>query len=219
MLTYEVSSITSQKVLSLDVFDTALVRTCGAPEALYLWLGRRLHRRGLLDCSPEVFARTRLIAERAVWAREGGLDARVTLADFYQELAPALRFDPGLIDTLITLELALEEAVLRPTLQASDLLHGAERSKLQVVFTSDTYFPAAFIQRQLARNGLWPNHARCFHRPTSECRKPAALFSRPSLTSSEFRRPRSFTSGITSTVMSLRPTASECAVVGLLTVA
>jgi len=97
-----------------------------------------------------------------VWAREGGLDAHVTLADFYQELASALRFDPGLIDTLITLELALEEDVLRPTLQATDLLHEAERSNVQVVFTSDTYFPAAFIQRQLARKGLWPNHARCF---------------------------------------------------------
>jgi len=151
------------KVLSLDVFDTALIRSCGAPDALYLWLGKRLRHRGVLDCSPEVFARARLLVERAVWAREGGMDARVTIADFYDELVRALYLDPSLTESLIAHELELEEEVLRPTRQSIELLRAiVSHADVRVVFTSDTYFPAAFIERQLVRHGVWPERARCF---------------------------------------------------------
>src|SRR5712664_4710140 len=38
----------SVKAVSLDVFDSTLTRTCGSPEALFLWLGRRLAHRKVI---------------------------------------------------------------------------------------------------------------------------------------------------------------------------
>jgi FMN phosphatase YigB (HAD superfamily) len=149
-------------VRSFDVFDTLLVRSCGAPEALFLWLGRRLDRAGVLPCTPEVFARARLRVERAVWEREGGMDARVTLRDFYAELARALRLDSDVAELMVQEELALEERVLRPAPQGRALLDHASASGRRIIFTSDTYFPAAFIRARLEEHALWPEGACCY---------------------------------------------------------
>jgi FMN phosphatase YigB (HAD superfamily) len=150
------------RVASFDVFDTMLVRTCGAPEALYLWLGRRLHLRGLLNCTPEMFARARHRVELEVWEREGGPDAPVTLHHFWKELVRVLGLPDGRIDALAAEELALEETVLRPTAHARNLLGRAAVRAVPIVFASDTYFSAAFIEDILRRRGLWPRGARCF---------------------------------------------------------
>ena len=90
------------------------------------------------------------------------MDAPVTLADFYAELVRALRLDPALTESLVAHELALEEESLRPTPQAAELLEAAAVADLPVVFASDTYFPASFLQAQLEAHGLWPAGARCF---------------------------------------------------------
>lgn len=104
----------------------------------------------------------RLRVERSVWERAGGLDAPVTLADFYAELVRALRLDPALTESLIAHELALEEESLRPAPQAAELLDAAAAADVRVVFASDTYLPASFLQRQLEARELWPAGARCF---------------------------------------------------------
>src|SRR6266404_5426299 len=69
----------SVTVLSLDVFDSVLTRTCGSPAALFLWLGRRLVHRKVITCSPEAFAHARVLADKHVWRREGGLDSKVSV--------------------------------------------------------------------------------------------------------------------------------------------
>ena len=148
-------------ILSLDVFDTALVRACGAPQALYLWLGRRLVQRGVIRCTPEVFARARSRAERQVWHREGGLDARVGVEDFYREVIRSLWLDAGLIHTLVEAELELEEQCLMATPAASRLIQAARESGSQVVFTTDTYFSREFVVRQLQQHRLWLPGALC----------------------------------------------------------
>ncbi len=149
------------RVLSLDVFDTVLTRACGAPHALYLWLGRRLFQRGIIKTNPEVFARARARAEREVWYREGGMDSSVGVADFYQEVTRILWLDRKLISELVAAELELEQQTLRPTPQAARLIGAAQEYGTRVVFTSDTYFPADFIRRSLQQYQLWPSDARC----------------------------------------------------------
>ncbi len=156
-----VAHLKHHSVLSLDVFDTVLVRSCGAPQALYLWLGRRLAHRGIIECTPEAFAAARARAERQVWHREGGMDARVGVADFYDEVVRSLWLDAGLVPLLVEAELELEEESLRPTPQAYRLIDAATKAGAHVVFNSDTYFTAEFITRQLERHRLWPPGARC----------------------------------------------------------
>lgn len=149
------------RALSLDVFDTALTRACGAPQDLYLWLGRRLFQRGVIRCTPEVFARARARAEREVWYRAGGMDARVTLEDFYHELTRWLWLGSEMVPLLVDAELELEAETLRPVPAAAGLIVAAQESGARVVFTSDTYFGADFIADRLQGHGLWTGDARC----------------------------------------------------------
>lgn len=163
--------IAAADVVSLDVFDTVLTRACGAPKALYLWLGRRLARRGTISCTPEVFARARARTEDQVWERAGGMDACVYLRDFYAEIVRYLWLDDGLVDTLTAAELALEEEVLRPAPRARQLIEHAVHRGKRVVFTSDTYFTAEFIEKQLRRHRLWPQGAICLSSSDLRCCK------------------------------------------------
>ena len=154
--------IESSKVVSLDVFDTLLTRSCGGPDALFLWLGRRLCRMGALSCTPEVFARVRRSGEELVWQREGGLDSAADLEDFYTEVARMLCLNRESIKVFVKEEIALEEAVLEPTRQGRTLIKVAESIGAQIVFTSDTYLPSEVIKRILTSHRLWPEGARCF---------------------------------------------------------
>lgn len=152
----------SARVISFDVFDTMLVRQCGSPDSLYLWLGNQLHQSGLITTTPESFARIRLRVEQDVWARAGGLDACVSVRNFYEELQRVFQFENVVVETLIQRELALEEQVLHPTAQSFDLIASAISTERQIVFVSDTYFPGSFIEKQLRRHALWPDGAQCF---------------------------------------------------------
>lgn len=149
-------------ILSIDVFDTTLTRSCGPPQAAYLWLGRRLHRAGAIQHTPEAFARARIQAERDVWRRAGGMDAHVFLEDFYREVARALWLDADTAGMLVDEELRVEEEVLRPVPAAVRLIEEAQRRGRDIVFVSDTYFPQAFVERLLKGAGLFTDGARCF---------------------------------------------------------
>jgi FMN phosphatase YigB (HAD superfamily) len=154
--------LSTDTVVSVDVFDTALTRTCGPPEAVFLWLGRRLSRSGAIPCSPEVFARARAWSDRVVWARAGGLDSRVSLPDFYEDVTRALHLDPALAPSLADAEARLEAEVLRALPSARQAVREASSSARRVVFTSDTYFSGAFLERQLRANDVWPEGSACF---------------------------------------------------------
>lgn len=143
------------EVLSLDVFDTALTRASGPPQALFLLLGNRLGAKGMIDGTPEVFARRRARAEADVWHREGGLDACVVLEDFYRELVRLFDLDPGTIPALVDEELALEAALLRGNPRVRRLVERHRERGGRTIFVSDTYFDRDFIEQQLRREGLW----------------------------------------------------------------
>jgi FMN phosphatase YigB (HAD superfamily) len=150
------------KVLSLDVFDTTLTRACGPPGGVFIWLGRRLYQRGIISCTPEVFARTRMRAEQQVWQRSGGMDSHVFLEDFYREVVRWLWMDEGLVDLLVASELEMEIEVLKVIPPARELVDMAVRAGRRVVFCSDTYFPGDFIEKQLKRLEVWSHGAVCF---------------------------------------------------------
>jgi FMN phosphatase YigB (HAD superfamily) len=155
-------SLQSRSVVSIDVFDTTLTRACGPPEALFLWLGRRLAQEGQISCSPEVFARARARADRMVWQRAGGMDSNVSLEDFHHEVVRLLNLDPELVGTLVAAEEGLEAEVLRALPGTAQAVGKAGEQARQVVFTSDTYFTAAFVEQQLRRNDVWTDGAACF---------------------------------------------------------
>lgn len=150
------------KQLSLDVFDTALTRACGPPDALFLWLGRRLQCRGIITTAPEVFARARLRADHEVWSRAGGLDSRVSLLDFQAEVVRLLGLPSQLAAVLAREEQTLEREVMRAVPHARDLIRAAEEAGIGFSFCSDTYLDTAFVRELLSDAGLLPPDVRCF---------------------------------------------------------
>ncbi|MEM9514937.1 MAG: hypothetical protein AAGA42_08765 [Actinomycetota bacterium] len=138
----------SSAVLSLDVFDTVVTRSCGQPADLFLWLGRRLRRAGVVDCDAVVFAEVRARAEQAVWVREGHLDSRAGLEDFYREVVARLGIDQRLIPELVAAELDLEREVSH-LIPAARRLLDAYPAEAPLAFTSDAYFTAEFVDELL----------------------------------------------------------------------
>lgn len=150
------------QIASFDVFDTVLTRAVGSPSAVFLLLGRRLANMSLIQSTPEAFACARAAAERRAFENAGGIDSKVTLDQIYAELAIALRLTEAQCDRLMHLERALETELLRPVPGARDRVQAARDRGHCVVFTSDMYLSARFIQKQLARHGLWADGDKCY---------------------------------------------------------
>lgn len=148
-------------LLSVDVFETILGRSCGNPTDLFLWLGRRLQLAGSIPCSAEVFARARSRAEQDVWQREGGMDSFVDLKVIHRQVIDILGLERGLVEDLVAAELALEGEVSHSLGTAREALEEIARSGTPLVFTSDTYLSGAEVHSLLDGAGFDPD-ARLF---------------------------------------------------------
>lgn len=153
--------MTGRGVTSFDVFDTLLVRAVQPPATVFQLVAYRLARMGH-PIDPAAFRRARGDAEQALVAEHGGADAPVTLEDIAVRLCEDLGWDRALTVLLIESELAVETDVLRPSPPGAALLRAARRRGQAIVFTSDMYVPAAFVERVLRAHGLWEDGDRCY---------------------------------------------------------
>src|SRR6266404_8380210 len=96
---------------SFDVFDTVLTRSVGTPASMFLLLGRRLSRRGVITCSAEAFARARVNAQKL--ARLHQSSGEITLIDIYRQLGVALGLDARQQAQLADEEQRLEAELIR----------------------------------------------------------------------------------------------------------
>jgi len=162
------------QAVSFDVFDTLLTRVVAPPTAAFLVMGRRAASAGFVEANPEAFARARIRAEAMALRNAGEL---YTLARIYDELGAALRLTPLQRDELMDLEMALEVELLRPVPGGlAGVLTAREQGK-RVVFVSDTYLPAAFVQEQLDRHGFWQHGDACYVSCASgKTKRAGALF-------------------------------------------
>jgi FMN phosphatase YigB (HAD superfamily) len=147
------------EIASFDVFDTVLTRAVGSPEALFLLLGRRLYRQGVIGCTPEAYARARIAAEQRAHKNRG---SACTLAHIYEELGSVLLPASDQRHSALEAECGLEAELIRPVPGARARIDRARRQNQRIVFVSDMYLPAAFIQEQLARHGMWAAGDRCY---------------------------------------------------------
>ena len=80
---------------------------------------------------------------------------------FYIEVARRLHLEQSLVPHFVDAELSLEIDVLRVVPSAQRLLTHCQKLGLPVVYTSDTYFPAAFIEARLRAMGLLLPNSYC----------------------------------------------------------
>ena len=138
------------KLLSLDVFDTCLIREFASQESLWYLVGSEIISRLPGISSPTEFIRLRGRAEDD--ARDRGGTEDITLADVYTRLALMCGWNPEQRRQAIAIEEELEFRGLRLNPAARDLLaraHGAP-----VTYLSDTPHRAAFIRSCLNAQSL-----------------------------------------------------------------
>lgn len=149
-------------VASFDVFDTVLTRAIGSPESNFLLLGKKLRALSLIDCSAEMFARSREQAESRAFFNAGGLDSRVNLRQIYAELGMALGFSNDLCDCLLDLEVQHELEIIRPVPRAQELVQEARSQNNRIAYLSDMYLGSEQVRKLLIQHGLYYEHDRCY---------------------------------------------------------
>lgn len=143
-------------LLSLDIFDTLLMRACHAPTDVFRLMGEQGIGAGLIDpdIPPSLFVRLRVEMEGRARRRKKDRDGtvEVTLAEIYREGPPHLG-DP---ERLMALELAVESQVLFANPRVLALADDARAAGRTVCLTSDMYLDAAQVSRLLAGAGIAP---------------------------------------------------------------
>jgi FMN phosphatase YigB (HAD superfamily) len=131
------------RIVSCDIFDTAVTRLLARPEDTPLAVGARMQARGVAHCTPEAFREYRLEAERAARASaEASGHDEVRIAEVYDRLqACGVVVDAA---AAAATEFAVERAVCRPVEHvraALTVLAPAQR----LVFVSDSMLPGAWL--------------------------------------------------------------------------
>ncbi len=129
------------------------MRKVASPTSLFLIVGDRAARAGLIDVSASAFHQERVCAE--VEARVSAPGGEVNLDEIHQHLAAKLGRTQRICEALASLELAVEAEFLVPVPGALELVNRARSRSARVLFVSDMYLPACFIRDQLMKNGFW----------------------------------------------------------------
>jgi|GEM_PF-1188283 len=135
-------------LISLDVFDTLLLRRVETPVAVFDMVGRRAAAAGLVDqgLSPALFRLARQEAERR--ARQAAPGGEATLAAIYGAAALG---DP---EALARLELAVEADLLVANPLLLPVLEALAAAGRPAVLLSDTFFAAEDLRVLLRGAGI-----------------------------------------------------------------
>ena len=140
------------KALSLDVFDTALVRVVRKPTDVFHAMAAQA--RVILNNKDLAFTSKRILAERTarrLSVKRGNTD-EITLTQIYEAFDPDGEWDRKLVDKLVALEYETEGAFLYANPPIYDLYVHAKSLGLPAIYLSDMYLPAEFIRKLLIKN-------------------------------------------------------------------
>ena len=141
------------KVVSFDVFDTALLRNIWQPSDLFDLMSPLYHQ---LTGQNTSFSGLRVLSEkraRDIYCTRGSFRSEVTLDQIYQELGNFTHLSSTILDKLKTREIELEYQLNHRRESIYSLYQLALYLNKTVIFTSDMYLPANVIAGLLQSNG------------------------------------------------------------------
>lgn len=142
-----------KKIWSFDVFDTILVRSVGVPRDLFVAVGEAWRQRGLSELESLAAAELRIESEKIAGRNaEGG---QASIAEIYDVLAARMKWSSEKREEAARLEMEIEGADLDLVPGIEKRIASARNEGWKIVFISDTYFPATFLQGELARRGIF----------------------------------------------------------------
>jgi hypothetical protein len=137
-------------LLTIDVFDTAVLRVCGDPAGVHTLLETAARAEGALSDAAPSGGFPRLRARLESEARQAAVSGEVGLADIYRRLPP--QFGDGA--ALVPLEIAIERRVLIANPFIVDLMREARTTGLPVWLISDTFYDEKTLAGLLASCGI-----------------------------------------------------------------
>jgi len=144
----------ARKILSLDIFDTCLVRLMASPEAVFECLGATLE--GETALAPMAFADLRRETEETL--RKAGLasgereDTR--LAEIYAAMGRRLGWPEDQTRRVLASEIRLEERLLQPVETVRERAWKWVRAGRTLVYTSEMYLPEETLRNWLREAGF-----------------------------------------------------------------
>lgn len=148
------AAIDRARVVSFDVFDTLVTRSCASPSDVFHFLVLEPPF-DALNLSPDELHAHRLAAEHEVRRARFAAsrrDGEVTLTEIHAALARRLDLADGV--TLAAAELATERRLLRANPRVCAWLDHARRAGTRVLAISDTWYSAAELHALLAHVGI-----------------------------------------------------------------
>lgn len=134
------------RIVSFDVFDTCLMRTCGSPSNMLDVLSLHVFSNPVDDIERHRFIEARRRAD------SGG--ANQNIYDIYSELSyshPSLK--P--IQDIPAIEMKVERSLLVGNKQIQKIIEKWRNRGAKILFVSDMYLPAKFIKEILEHEGLF----------------------------------------------------------------
>ena len=139
------------RCVSFDIFDTLLIRKYVQPIDLFNDLGNRFENEIRFI---EPFAETRVKAEFEL-RKKTNFNKEVTIDEIYSVLKEDLSLDDDVAKEIQQAELELEKQTIVAIKEVVDLVHHIRGNGYDVIFTSDTYLPEAYIRELLLHHGIF----------------------------------------------------------------
>lgn len=141
-------------VVSFDVFDTLVTRTCATPSDVFLFLALEPPFQALGLSPAEVRAHRQAAEQEVRQARFAAsrTEAEVNLSEIHMALARRLGLAEG--TALAAAELAAERRLLRANPRVCAWLNEARRAAKRILAISDTWYSAAEIHGLLQHVGI-----------------------------------------------------------------
>ena len=149
-----------KSVASFDVFDTLLTRRVATPTSLFIILGDRAVRAGMIEVTATYFRDQRVKAEEE--ARMSVPGREVTLDNIYSVLTAKLKLSAMAGSALAQMELDLEAEFIIPIPAAHEMVRAARSRHSGIIFISDMYLPNPFIRARLEEHGFWQDGDRLY---------------------------------------------------------
>lgn len=135
------------RLATFDIFDTALLRTCGVPEAVFGLMARKLW-------PDDEAMRTAFLIRRRQAASDCGINASLT--DIYSQITED-EFKPHTSQLLHQTELDTECEVLVVNPAIKEKIARLRDEGYTIKFLSDMYLPSTFLKEVLTRVGCLKN--------------------------------------------------------------
>lgn len=137
-----------ERFKSFDVFDTCLIRLCGAPEKVFDIMSK------CLFSDSQVHLQKAFLAERERIERDVfKINPNANISQLYDEFNES-SFGISKND-LINLEMAVQEELLYPNGQMLKQVQEARMSGAKIAFVSDMYLPSLLIKKVLEKYGFY----------------------------------------------------------------